>query len=281
MTADGREGNAMSKDTDAAGAGGRTAEQVGRRGSRARRAAFWTVLVVVCYALTLSIFADGLYLLAVPGMLGLITAGAIAMGAVVQRPVHSEAIPYATDGTDHTGPVQYYRSVMLKRLAMIVAVVAALVCLALVTQADLLFPFLPLSLVSFVIGIHFWLEQWRWIGQCDKVLKVYRFQMCNRAEIVDQRSGGKRTLRLGSGAERSPKMFARQPMGQSVWPKRIPEGVWFAGDEVFGGVVLVPGTGELLCLQPMDWQALQGKRNEAAPERHQMAKQAGLDRQLR
>lgn len=281
MTADSREGNAMSKGTDAAGAGGRTASQAGRGGSPVRRVAFWTLLFVVCYALTLSIFSDSLFLLAVPGIIGLVTVGSIAMGAVVQRPVRSEAIPYATDGTDYRGPVQYHRSVLLKRVALIVAVVAVLVCLALFTQADLLFPLLPLSVVSFVIGSHFWIEQLRWIGQCSRVLNVYGFETRAPVETVDQRSGGKRTLRLGAGAERSPKMFARQPMGQSVWPKRVADSVWFAGDDVFGGVVLVPGTGEILCVQPLDWQAAQGKRDAAGGDRREKAKQAGLDRQLR
>lgn len=271
----------MSKSTEAAGADGGTLPRAGRRGSPVKRVAFWTALFVVCYALTLSIFVDGLFLLAVPGILGLVTVGGIAMASVMQKPFRSEGIPYATDGSDYRGPLEFHRSLLTKRIAVILLVVAVLVGLVIVTKIDLLFPLLPLSIVSFVVGSWAWREQLRWLGQCARILKVYRFRMRAPVETVDQRSGGKRTLRLGAGPERSPKMFARQPMGQSVWPKRIPEGVWFAGDDVFGGVVLVPGTGEMLVLQPLDWQAAQSKRSEAGPERQEMAKQAGLDVQLR
>ncbi|MBT2397844.1 hypothetical protein [Streptomyces sp. ISL-100] len=88
-----------------------------------------------------------------------------------------------------------------------------------------------------------------------------------------------RVLTIGEkGADRSPVLAAVDPLSRPGWLKGMEGGVWFAGDEVFGGAALVPGSGQLLFMQPRDWELMSGQREEAGAERLKRAMQAGLKR---
>ena len=53
-------------------------------------------------------------------------------------------------------------------------------------------------------------------------------------------------------------------------------GAWFAGDPAFGGVLIVPGTNDLLFLQPAKWDKYEAERAAADPTRRAMATEAGI-----
>ncbi|WP_155053913.1 hypothetical protein [Streptomyces blattellae] len=45
---------------------------------------------------------------------------------------------------------------------------------------------------------------------------------------------------------------------------------------MFGGVMIVPDTGDLLFLQPADWDKFASERAQASPKRRARAEQAGI-----
>ncbi|GAA1850000.1 hypothetical protein [Actinomadura bangladeshensis] len=73
-------------------------------------------------------------------------------------------------------------------------------------------------------------------------------------------------------------MSAREPLHSDRWPKEIARGVWFAGDDVFGGVLLVPDTAELMFMQAESWTVHEKARQQAGAERREKAERAGLAR---
>lgn len=242
------------------------------------RSVLWLLAAGASYALTLSVASDDYFLLAIPGILGLAVVEAVAVQAVLRRPSRGAIAPYPTDGTDYRGAVKYLHTALAKRYAVLVLLGLTIVAVPLVTGVTYLIPLMGVGLLGVMLATYYWFDQLRWVRQCSRVLDVYSFEVCERVEKVELLSGGRRFLVLGSGDRVSPEMLAREPMGHPHWPERIAEGVWFAGDDVFGGVLLVPGTGELMCMQPVDWNELEAWRTAAGAERHEMAKRAGLDR---
>lgn len=118
-----------------------------------------------------------------------------------------------------------------------------------------------------------------WTWRCSRILRAYPSAYRSPVKKLNLRQNGRRFLTLGEGGSKpSPVMSGRDPLFGKQWPKEIAEGVWFAGDDAFGGAVLVPGSGELMCMQPRDWGALQKERASADPERISRAKRAGLKR---
>ncbi|OEU92190.1 hypothetical protein DB35_09230 [Streptomyces abyssalis] len=197
---------------------------------------------------------------------------------VLRRPARGGAAPYATDGSDHRGVVNHLYTALLKRYGVLVLICLALMAVPLITRATYLIPLMGVGLLGIVLATVCWFDQLRWVRQCARVLSVYGFEFRTPVYQLDLSRNGGRVLVLGYEGLESPDMFAREPMGHPCWPERIAEGVWFAGDEVFGGALLVPGTGELMCLQPLDWDAFDEWRAAADEERRAKAKRAGLDR---
>jgi len=77
--------------------------------------------------------------------------------------------------------------------------------------------------------------------------------------------------------EEGRRMLAVEPQGLNRWPKGTEEGVWIAGDLPFGGVVVVPSSNALLLIRPENWDDAAPKRNAAAPDRIERAKNAGIE----
>jgi hypothetical protein len=78
------------------------------------------------------------------------------------------------------------------------------------------------------------------------------------------------------GVDASPEMVATEALGRR---REIPkDGIeaWFAGDDIFGGVILLPGTDELLLAEPREWDELALDREGAGQARLEKAKRAGL-----
>ncbi|MGI5376270.1 hypothetical protein ACQEV2_18825 [Streptomyces sp. CA-251387] len=65
--------------------------------------------------------------------------------------------------------------------------------------------------------------------------------------------------------------------GMNLVAKEAEEGgAWFAGDPAFGGVMIVPGSNDMLFVQPADRQKHEQERAQAGPERRTLAEQAGI-----
>lgn len=243
-----------------------------------RREALWALAAAVSYGLTLFVGSEELVLLAIPGMLGLVVLEVLAVQYVLRRPARGSQAPYATDGTDRKGPVTYLYAALLKRYALLVVISLVIMAVPLVTRATYLIPLMGVGLLGIVLATVCWFDQLRWVRQCARVLNVYSFEFRTPVYQLDLWRNGRRFLVLGYEGLESPEMSAREPMGHPCWPDGIASGVWFAGDEVFGGALLVPGTGELMCLQPLDWDAFGEWRAAADDGRRAQAKRAGLDR---
>ncbi|OEV30338.1 hypothetical protein AN219_11550 [Streptomyces nanshensis] len=189
------------------------------------------------------------------------------------------AVPYATDGTDLRGALRHHHLVIARRFVWLVLVAASIGSVPLITEVSYFFPLIVVAVMSLVSGTVVLVQQLSWLRHCARALRVYDMQFRTPVEKLGRQSGGKRVLRLGEGEQRSPKLSARQPRGLD-WPETIRDGVWFAGDDMFGGALLVPGTGELMLVQPQDWAALRGQRNQVGVERQQTAERAGFNRQV-
>lgn len=264
---------------------GSTAQPLGQavppppgRGTPLRREALWAAAAAASYGATLFIGSDDYMILAIPGMLGLVLLEVVAVRYVLRRPSRGSQASYATDGSDHRGAVHFLYAALVKRYILLVLCSLAVMAVPLVTRATYSIPLMGVGLLGVILATVYWFDQLRWVRQCARVLSVYDFEFRAPVEKLELWRGGRRFLVLGVEEDASPEMLAREPMGHPHWPKRIGDGVWFAGDDAFGGALLVPGTGELMCMQPLAWDALEGWRNEVGAERMAKAKRAGLDR---
>ncbi|WP_158795157.1 hypothetical protein [Streptomyces sp. NRRL S-337] len=118
------------------------------------------------------------------------------------------------------------------------------------------------------------------VAQCARVLRSYPLEFHPR--VVKKRE---RWTRYGNvfeirvttrGQHGAPLMLAVHAAGRRRWPEGTEDGVWFAGDLPFGGVMVVPGGKEMFFLKPADWDKTGRRRDEADPERLARAEQARL-----
>ncbi|MFD5425029.1 hypothetical protein [Streptomyces sp. NPDC127084] len=248
--------------------------------SALRRVAFFGSLFAVFYGLVLFVLNDDWFLLAIPGIIGMATLGALTASALLRSRL-PQTVPYAMDGADRESAVQYYRSVLRKRYALLLALVAVVVALFVLTRSDYLIPLAPLAVFLFLFGSYELSDQMVTIGKCSGVLKTYPYTYRAPVRILNRSRGGKQVFRLGDGDEESSKLLGRQLGAETRWADSVADGVWFAGDELFGGVLLVPGSGEFVWAQPADEPALRYQRESLSPERKETAKRAGIGRTLK
>lgn len=239
----------------------------------------WALAFVAAYGLSLTVLTDHLVVLAVPGLIALMALSVTATLLLVYEPFRGK-VPYATDGSDRRGVVRHHRNVVLRRYALLVGCVAAVVAAVPLSKSDYAVMAAPAAVVTFFTGTGFCGAQMRTVRLAARVLEVYEFTFRSPVEKLNLRASGKRSLRLGVGDGSdggSPELAAHQPVGK-LWPRDIEDGVWFAGDEIFGGVVMVPGSGELMLVQPLKWDELAAARGRAGTERLEKARRAGLER---
>jgi hypothetical protein len=248
------------------------------RATPLRREALWALAALASYGATLFIGSDDYMVFAIPGMLGLVVLEIVAVRYVLRRPSRGSVAGYPTDGSDYRGAVNFLYAALVKRYTVLVFCSLVVMAVPLVTRATYSIPLMGVGLLGVILATVHWFDQLRWVRQCARVLSVYDFEFRAPVEKLELWRGGRRFLVLGVEEDASPEMLAREPMGHPHWPKRIGDGVWFAGDDAFGGALLVPGTGELMCMQPLAWEALEGWRAEVGAERRAKAKRAGLDR---
>lgn len=123
------------------------------------------------------------------------------------------------------------------------------------------------------------------LGVCEKVLRTYPLEYRTRVSKKGSEwkyIGNVHTVRLSvRGQHGAPSLRALNASTVRRWPKEAEEGgAWFAGDSAFGGVMIVPGTNDMLFVQPADWEKYEQERAQANPQRRALAEQAGISRLL-
>lgn len=138
-----------------------------------------------------------------------------------------------------------------------------------IVPAVLLFIFM---VFRFVFGIR--------VIKCKGVLRTYPLEFRRRVVKKSEewtKYGDLFTLRIADGNPgTAPLLRAAKAIGGRRWPKGTENGVWVAGDVDFGGVIVVPISGEMLFFQPANWHATAPAREQAAPDRQEKASRARL-----
>ncbi|MFH8678329.1 hypothetical protein [Streptomyces lydicus] len=167
------------------------------------------------------------------------------------------------------------------RLLISALLVAIPVTLSRVTGTNsfvLILPIVP-GMFLFIYTVYRLLYGLR-VSQCARVLATYPLEFHPR--VVKKRE---RWTRYGNvfevrvttrGQHGAPLMLAVNAAGRRRWPEGTEDGVWFAGDLPFGGVMVVPGGKEMFFLKPADWDKTARRRDEADSERRARAEQARL-----
>ncbi|MEU6147574.1 hypothetical protein ABZ848_45405 [Streptomyces sp. NPDC047081] len=120
---------------------------------------------------------------------------------------------------------------------------------------------------------------------CEKVLQTYPLEYRTRVakrHTAWRYRGDVHTVRLSvRGQHGAPYLHALNASTVRRWPKGAEEGgAWFAGDLAFGGVMVVPGSNDMLFVQPADWEKYEQERVQADVRRRALAEQAGISRRL-
>ncbi|MER5452203.1 hypothetical protein ABT065_42345 [Streptomyces sp. NPDC002764] len=120
---------------------------------------------------------------------------------------------------------------------------------------------------------------------CEKVLHNYPLEY--RTRVTKKGTewkylGDVHTVRLSvRGQHGAPYLRAINASTVRRWPKGAEDGgAWFAGDPAFGGVMVVPGSNDMLFVQPADWAKFEQERDQADPRRRALAERAGIARLL-
>ncbi|MFE6625065.1 hypothetical protein [Streptomyces sp. NPDC057740] len=121
----------------------------------------------------------------------------------------------------------------------------------------------------------------RRLAACEKVLRTYPLEYHTRVVKKSEQwllLGTVFTIKVSTrGQHGAPLMRAINASTVRRWPQGAEGGgAWVAGDLPFGGVMIVPGTNDMLFMQPAEWQKFADKREQAEPSRSAKAQQAGL-----
>ncbi|MEU5213203.1 hypothetical protein [Streptomyces sp. NPDC020742] len=123
------------------------------------------------------------------------------------------------------------------------------------------------------------------LGVCKKVLCAYPLEYRTRLDRKEAQwllLGTVYTVKASSrGQHGAAYMRATNASAVRRWPKGAEdEGAWVAGDPLFGGVLIVPGSNDMLFMQPANWKKLDLKRAQADAARIERAQQAGIAKLL-
>ncbi|MEV0096617.1 hypothetical protein [Streptomyces sp. NPDC050738] len=172
------------------------------------------------------------------------------------------------------------RSLIFRRYATIVLVSALLIVPAPAFHSGFLFPLALLGIGGLLYTLRTLPRSLLWVGTCKRVLAAY--PLVPRSPMIEQQrmtgaGGWKMVVLLGrEGIDLSPEMAATEALGRRrEIPKEGAE-VWFAGDDIFGGVILQPDSDELFLAEPREWEELNIAREAAGRARLATAKQARL-----
>lgn len=189
--------------------------------------------------------------------------------------------PYATDGTDFQGALRHHYRVALQNFIKFFPVFVLLWIQIFFTRSDWLLPVAIVGMLGMVWTLFLLAGRVGSTRKCAKVFRTYPLEFRTPVEKIGMESTHTLHLRFGDQKGTPFTLRAKDAVGRGRWPVGITDGVWFAGDEPFGGAMIVPGGGELLFLQPRDWRAREEDRTNAGPERVEKAKRAGIHRPTR
>ncbi|MYT73316.1 MULTISPECIES: hypothetical protein [unclassified Streptomyces] len=232
------------------------------------------VAIVFGYALALLLKNDSVFFL---GLLGVfVMAGGYIALSLATYPKASGRGASDVHRPDPHAAVKAHYTAILCWFAAQAAVAAAGLAAAAVLGTTYLFPLMPLSIVAAVMGLAWTSTGMYWTWKCARAVRA--FQPVVRPFVPLNLSGsGKRSLRLGDvGSGASPIMAGMDPLLHNRWPAGGEDWAWFAGDDAFGGVVMLPHSGMLIFAQPKEWQKTGPDREAAGPERTEQARQAAL-----
>jgi hypothetical protein len=189
-------------------------------------------------------------------------------------------VPDARDGSDYRSALKYHYSIALKRFFKVFPIFAAMLALLFITKSGYVIPFAIIGLFGTLITAIGFYARVSLIWRCSRVFRAYPLVFRGPIEKMKLEKHGRSKLRLrfGSQADESITMLAKYALGGTGWPTDIENGVWFAGDDPFGGAAIVPGTGELLFMQPNEWALSAQERESAGEVRMKQAKRAGVKR---
>ncbi|WP_309032689.1 hypothetical protein [Streptomyces alfalfae] len=172
------------------------------------------------------------------------------------------------------------------RLAVGIALVAVPFVLRLAGAPVSLFTVLPVVPGLFVLlFLYLRIPLGRRLKVSEKVLRTYPLEY--RTRLVRKRSqrqllGNVHTIKLSVRGQHGARiMRAVHTSSTRRWPEGAEgNGAWFAGDPAYGGVLIVPSTGDMFLLQPAPWEQLAGERAEASQDRREKAEGAGISQRL-
>ncbi|GGY19961.1 hypothetical protein [Streptomyces djakartensis] len=183
--------------------------------------------------------------------------------------------PYATDGTDFQGALKHHRTAALKRFAKRAAVFGPMWLQIFVTRTEYLLPIALMGFFGVLVSPLLLFSALWWGRRCSRVFRTYPMVFRGPVQRISLERNNGFVIRLGGGSSGSPTMAGRNLSGKG-WPASGSAGVWYAGDDLFGGVGLVPTSGELLFMQPHDWPLTSAERANAPADRVAKAEQAGI-----
>lgn len=197
--------------------------------------------------------------------------------------VETVPAPYVTDGTDFRGALEYHYGIALRRFAKFgipCAVIFVQMYLWPMEYRGFLLPVAIIGFLGFMFTSILFYARMSMIWNCSRVFRTYPLEF--RGPLEQGRlENRKQYLRFGQQAGQLVTMLPKDPLQRSGWPKRAVDGVWFAGDDPFGGAAIVPGTGELLFMQPSEWHQTAEGRENAGGDRITQAKRAGIKKAVR
>ncbi|MFJ8537225.1 hypothetical protein [Streptomyces sp. NPDC093591] len=182
--------------------------------------------------------------------------------------------PYATDGTDFQGALQHHRTTALKRFAKRAAIFGVMWLQIFLTRTEYLLPIAIVGFLGLLVSVIRLSSSLTWARRCSRLFRTYPVVFRGPVRQTSVERNNCFTVRIGTEGSDSPTMAGANLSGRG-WPASGSAGVWFAGDDLFGGAALVPVTGELLFMQPHDWPLTSAQRANAPADRIAKAKQAG------
>ncbi|WP_306323343.1 MULTISPECIES: hypothetical protein [unclassified Streptomyces] len=231
--------------------------------------------VVVGYALALLLTEDSVFWLGLLGVFVMV-GGYIALSLATYPKASGHGASDVHQPEMAIAVRAHYTAIVGWFAAQAAVVVAGLVGTA-VVETTYLFPLMPLAIFAAMMGLGGAGSGLYWTWRCARVVRAFQLPAARTFRPLNLQTNGKRSLRLGdAGADESPIMAGMDPLHHDRWPAGREDWVWFAGDDAFGGLVMLPHSGVLIFVQPKDWGEAGSARRAAGPERTQLADCAGL-----
>lgn len=186
----------------------------------------------------------------------------------------------STDVTDYKGVLKHHYGIALRRFLKWFALYFLMCAVFFVAKSDYLLPLVIVGTPGAALVTIAFYSRMSVIRRCSRVLRTYPLVFRHPVEKVKLDAGSSLHLRFGDRTGTLATMLAKCVVERNGWPKGIADGVWFAGDDLFGGAAIVPGTRELLFMQPSHWALLGGERESAGEARIRQAAKAGIKRSV-